>query len=217
MPSEIYIKATLRCPHCEQAFNVRHPMKACTATVTCPKCRQQFNAKFDAVPPEVLQRLQQQQAAASQGAPAQCAGERQPASPGAPAQCAGERPPAPQGSETRAIHLGGSGAAGPIAQLVESRGLFSRALRHTLHEGDNTIGRADTDQPSDIQLKDNSVSRRSATIHVSRSPEGLLYRIAVNKATNPVIINGKPVHEGEAIFLKKGDTLQMGKTKLKLE
>jgi hypothetical protein len=204
-------------------------MKACTATVTCPKCRQQFNAKFDAVPPEVLQRLQQQQAAASSGAPAgpgapaglgapaQCAGERQPASPGASAQCAGERPPAPQGSETRAIHLGGSGAAGPIAQLVESRGLFSRALRHTLHEGDNTIGRADTDQPSDIQLKDNSVSRRSATIHVSRSPEGLLYRIAVNKATNPVIINGKPVHEGEAIFLKKGDTLQMGKTKLKLE
>ena len=201
MAEALYIKATLKCPHCEQSFNVKHPMKACTATVTCPKCQQQFNAKFDAVPPEVLQRLQQ---ASRPQAPQGTAPRPQ-------------QPPQEEASETRAIHLGGSSASGPIAQLVEKGGIFSRSVRHTLHLGENTIGRADQDQPSDIQLKDNAVSRRSATLLVSKDAGGYHYRFAVNKATNPVYVNGKLTQEGEAIFLKTGDTIQLGKSKLKLE
>lgn len=208
MAEALYIKATLKCPHCEQSFNVKHPMKACTATVTCPKCQQQFNAKFDAVPPEVLQRLQQQ-------APKPQAGQgTAPIPPGA------QRPQQPaqeESSETRAIHLGGSSNSGPIAQLVEKGGIFSRSVKHTLRLGENTIGRADKDQPSDIELKDNAVSRRSATLVVSKDASGYLYRFAINKATNPVYVNGKLTQEGEAIFLKTGDTIQLGKSKLKLE
>jgi len=205
MAEALYIKATLKCPHCEQSFNVKHPMKACTATVTCPKCRQQFNAKFDAVPPEVLQRLQQQQAPRPQAGAPQQPGPQRP-----------QQPPAEEASETRAIHLGGSSSSGPIAHLVEKGGLFSRSVRHALHLGENTIGRADADQPSDIQLKDNAVSRRSATLLVSKDASGYLYRFAINKATNPVYINGKLTQEGEAIFLKPGDTIQLGKSKLQL-
>ena len=67
MADNIFLKATFKCPQCNHSFNVKHPLKACTATITCPQCKGKFAAKFDDVPADVLKKLAAQQAAAPEG------------------------------------------------------------------------------------------------------------------------------------------------------
>ena len=89
--------------------------------------------------------------------------------------------------------------------------LFNRK-KHILYEGKTVIGRQDPDRPSDIELKDKKVSRRSVEIDVSRTEKGFFFKLSVLKATNPVYVNNTALGEGESVYLKYGDCIQLGKT-----
>lgn len=204
MADNIFLKATFKCPQCNHSFNVKHPLKACTATITCPQCKGKFAAKFDDVPDSVLKQL-----AARQAASAQTAAATKPI-PQAQQQQAQE-----EDSGTKAISFGSISST--LCKLVVVKGFFSSKTRHQLKVGENVIGRADNDVPSDIQLNDAAASRRSANLFVSKGHAGYEYRFSVMKATNPVTVNGKPVMPGESVFLKVGDTIRLGKTKMYLE
>lgn len=86
---------------------------------------------------------------------------------------------------------------------------------YVLSKGSNTIGREDAEEPSDIQLKDSYVSRRSINIEVLDSGTGYLFKLTVIKATNPVYINGQEHDEGTSIYLNDGDTIHLGSKKLR--
>lgn len=89
--------------------------------------------------------------------------------------------------------------------------LFNRK-KHVLYEGKTVIGRQDADRPSDIELNDKKVSRRSVAIDVIRNEKGFFFKLSVLKATNPVYVNNTELGEGESVYLKYGDCIQLGKT-----
>lgn len=84
--------------------------------------------------------------------------------------------------------------------------------------GSHTIGRYDSDQMSDISIKnDSSMSRRSIKIDVVRSPKGFLFKLTVLKATNPVLHNNVPLSANETVSLNFGDSIVLGKTKFRFD
>ena len=87
-----------------------------------------------------------------------------------------------------------------------------------LHIGENSIGRKDPTQPSDIEIGgDDTMSRRSVLITVSAHMEGYSYSLTVLKCANPVLVNGSPVPVGQTVSLAVGASLFMGQTMLRLE
>ena len=115
MADNIFLKATFKCPQCNHSFNVKHPLKACTATITCPQCKGKFAAKFDDVPADVLKKLAAQQAAAAQQAvatkPISQAQQQQAQQPQAQQQQAPFPPPADSstgGSDDLPFDFGGA-------------------------------------------------------------------------------------------------------------
>lgn len=85
----------------------------------------------------------------------------------------------------------------------------------TLKMGINTIGRADKDLPSDIQIKDDYMSRQSAELEVKINERGgFLFYFRVRSATNPVLVNHVEVLPGSEVLLNYGDIITMGKTNL---
>lgn len=93
-------------------------------------------------------------------------------------------------------------------------GGFLRRKNYILHEGTNYIGRNDSEIPSDVNIDDEYVSRRSILIEVARAPKGFTYKLTVKKCTNPVLINGKELAVGNCIYLNYGDTILVGNTTL---
>lgn len=93
-------------------------------------------------------------------------------------------------------------------------GGFMRRKSYVLHEGSNYIGRHDNEIPSDVNIDDDYVSRRSILIEVAKAPKGFTYKLTVKKCTNPVLINGKEQTEGNSIYLNYGDTILVGNTTL---
>jgi hypothetical protein len=87
-----------------------------------------------------------------------------------------------------------------------------------LKSGSNIIGREDADMPSDISVSsDNTMSRRSINIEVTKNDKGYAFKLKVLKATNPVLVNNQPLSSGEAISLNFGDSIMLGKTKFRFE
>lgn len=88
-----------------------------------------------------------------------------------------------------------------------------------LKPGANTVGRNDPMELSDINIDDNTVSRRSLLIEVERddNQSGYRYRLTVVKATNPVTVNSKRLEPGNCIYLNFGDTIKVGNTTLTLK
>lgn len=93
-------------------------------------------------------------------------------------------------------------------------GGFLRRKSYILHEGANYIGRYDNEIPSDVNIDDDYVSRRSILIEVAQATKGFTYKLTVKKCTNPVLINGKEQAEGNSIYLNYGDTILVGNTTL---
>lgn len=87
-----------------------------------------------------------------------------------------------------------------------------------LRHGSNIIGRKDTDVEQDIAIDgDPTISRRSLEIQVSLATGGgCAFRLKVLNAKNPVYVNNSPLHVGNSITLRPGDTLMLGGTKMKL-
>lgn len=91
------------------------------------------------------------------------------------------------------------------------RGLYNRKT-YFLHEGDNYIGREDEEQPSEVSLKDAYASRRSVKINVALGEKGNSYKLTVENATNPVLVNGAVQAVGNSVYLNFGDTIVLGNT-----
>lgn len=81
-----------------------------------------------------------------------------------------------------------------------------------LPKGNTIIGRKDPDYPSDIEFKDDKMSRRSVTISVTHEDKGWFFKLTVNKAMNPVYVNNSELAQGESVFLRYGSSIQLGKT-----
>lgn len=90
-------------------------------------------------------------------------------------------------------------------------GLFSRKS-YILHEGENYIGREDKDLPSDVSLKDDYASRRSIKIEVLPGNKGNSFKLTVENATNPILVNGQSMAVGNSVYLNFGDTIVLGNT-----
>ena len=90
-------------------------------------------------------------------------------------------------------------------------GLFSRKS-YILRDGDNWIGRMDNEEPSDIMVKDQYMSRRSAHIQVIRQKGEMLFKFIVEHCTNSVKVNGKAIEQGQCIYLNYEDRIEMGTT-----
>ena len=92
-------------------------------------------------------------------------------------------------------------------------GLFSRKT-YVLHQGENYIGRNDIDLPSDVSLKDEYASRRSIKIEVIPGNKGNSFKLTVENATNPILVNGQSQAVGNCVYLNFGDTIVLGNTTL---
>lgn len=117
--------------------------------------------------------------------------------------------PAEPPKETQAFKQGDTHNVGEMVW----GGLLGRK-RVRLREGTLTIGRKDDDLPSDIAIDDHYVSRRSATLEVTDTPDGFLFKFTLVKATNPVSVNDRQLAVGESIYLAYNDNITMGKTHL---
>lgn len=61
------------------------------------------------------------------------------------------------------------------------------------------------------------MSRRSIEIRTERTDKGYTFKLTVRKSTNPVLHNSNPLMAGESVSLNFGDTITLGKTKLRFE
>lgn len=92
-------------------------------------------------------------------------------------------------------------------------GFFSRK-HFALHPGSILIGRKDSQEPSELQLNDGYISRRSVVLDVMPSDKGYLFKLTVKNASNPVYVNSSEISVGNSIYLNYDDVIIMGKTKL---
>lgn len=90
---------------------------------------------------------------------------------------------------------------------------FSRK-HFALRLGSIMIGRKDGQEPSDLQLNDNYVSRRSVLLDVIPSDKSYLFKMTVKNASNPVYVNGSEIAVNNSVYLNFDDIIIMGKTKL---
>ena len=87
-----------------------------------------------------------------------------------------------------------------------------------LKDGNNIIGRYDESKVSDIAIKgDSSMSRQSVEIFVEHHDKGYSFKLTVKNSTNPVLHNNKPLAVGDSISLNFGDSIILGKTKLRFD
>lgn len=106
----------------------------------------------------------------------------------------------------------GSTEMDALGEIVWGR--FFAPKHFTLRPGIFTLGRKDTEQPSDIQIDDPYASRRSVSIEVMPQGTGYSFKLVVLKTTNPVFVNSNDITAGNSIYLNFGDTITLGRTKL---
>lgn len=200
------------CPKCKTKMKIPVPMKAGLLPVTCPngECGHLFKVNISQ---EIIQKLYgdttaQQQ---SQQQQSQISSQEQVADVSS-SSTTGQKESVSMLTEPHKM----GGVAGAV--LAQKRPLFLPDRIYRLKEGSNTIGRDNADMPSDIMVKDKTVSRRSVTITVERMPnDRFKYFVTVNKTLNPVYVNGKAYPQGSSFELKVGDTFQLGLTRFTLK
>lgn len=91
------------------------------------------------------------------------------------------------------------------------------AQEFLLREGSFTIGRSE-DNPCDINIQgDPGISRCSAQIDVTNNGGNVFYKLTALNATNPVLHNYAVLPAGRSVMLNYGDTITLGKTKLRFD
>ena len=100
-------------------------------------------------------------------------------------------------------------------------GLFGKKTVKRLKFGANVVGRNDPGEPSDINIDDDYVSRRSVEITVSKIPGGKdeVYKmILLREPSNPVFVNSQQLTMNSgAIYLNYNDKITLGRTVLTLK
>lgn len=95
-------------------------------------------------------------------------------------------------------------------------GLLTRK-QYTMQIGENWIGRKDKEQPSDVNVKDRFMSRRSVCIEVTKVGENYIFKMTVHNATNLVTYMGMELKVGQSVFLNYDDIFQLGDTVFQLK
>ena len=93
-----------------------------------------------------------------------------------------------------------------------------QAFSYVLMPGETTIGRIDNEVVSDISIDDNTASRRSVKIFVSKGEQTgrYIFKLEVLRTTNAVYINQNALYNGSIVYLNYGDTIKIGETVLTL-
>lgn len=102
-----------------------------------------------------------------------------------------------------------------ILKLVA--GTFLSKKEYILSKGSHYVGRQDESNISDFSIKDKYASSRSVRIDVNENGGSLVYRMTIEKATNPVYHNNSELVKGDIVYLTSGDTLKLGKTLIKIQ
>lgn len=84
--------------------------------------------------------------------------------------------------------------------------------QYALRFGENWIGRKDMELPSDINVKDRYMSRRSVCIEVTEDKGIHTFKMTVYHASNPVTYCGIELEVGQSVFLNYDDVFQLGDT-----
>ncbi|MGN1173112.1 MAG: FHA domain-containing protein, partial [Muribaculaceae bacterium] len=96
-------------------------------------------------------------------------------------------------------------------------GTFLSKKEYILSKGSHYVGREDESKISDFSIKDKYASSRSVRIDVNENGGSLVYKLEVEKATNPVYHNNTELVAGDIIYLMSGDTIKLGKTLIKIQ
>ena len=100
-------------------------------------------------------------------------------------------------------------------------GLFGKKTVKRLKFGANVVGRNDPGEPSDINIDDDYVSRRSVEITVSKMPGGKneVYKMTLlREPSNPVFVNSQQLTMNSgAIYLNYNDKITLGRTVMTLK
>jgi len=85
---------------------------------------------------------------------------------------------------------------------------------HVLLPGETVIGREDFNEPSDISIQDNTASRRSVKIVVTKGEKSGKYnfKLTVLRTTNAVYVNNNALYSNSNIYLNYGDSFKVGET-----
>lgn len=96
--------------------------------------------------------------------------------------------------------------------LVWAQG--SQVMSEILPIGETVIGRDDVNEPSDISILDNTASRRSVKILVTKGEQTGKYnfKLTVLRTTNAVYVNNNALYAKSSIYLNYGDTIKVGGT-----
>lgn len=140
-----------------------------------------------------------------------------------PASGSAKAKPVRQASQTLVLdEPAGNGASEQIGWLVV-HDEHTPAQTLSLTEGRNVIGRKSPDKPCHLMIDttDQHMSRNHAVLEVSRRLDGhFQYLLSDSGSTNGTFINGSEHHRlspYDQIFLKDGDTIQLGRTKVVLK
>ncbi len=96
-------------------------------------------------------------------------------------------------------------------------GHFLGKKEYSLSKGRHYIGRSDQVQNSDFAINDKYASCRSVRIDVNEIGGNLVYKLTVERATNPVYHNSHELAVDDIVYLSYGDTLKLGKTLIKVQ
>lgn len=123
--------------------------------------------------------------------------------------CVDNTQPAAPDPTTVRVHVAGQKTNGKLSWWT-----LSGRKSYTLKLGKNYVGRKEQSAPSHLSIKDEFASARSICIEAIQSPRGYFFHLTVERATNPVYVNGKELTAGCGIDLNFGDIIKLGKTSI---
>lgn len=109
-----------------------------------------------------------------------------------------------------------SSPAKQIQMKLTTGSLFGKK-DYILTKGCHYIGRQDKEAASDFSIKDKYASSRSLRIDVNENGGNLIYKMTVEKASNPVYHNNRELAVGDIVYLTYGDNLKLGRTFVKIQ
>ncbi len=197
------------CPKCHRAIFIQAKQEGATR-VKCRECATAVIAR--GVTEEELKALSKPKAAKPKPVKPKPAKENSvaPQATSSSSDASNQQPAEPEHKATEKVRVHrGKQVNGKLVW----GGIFSRKT-YVLKEGVNYIGRADDDEPSDVSIKDSCASRRSVKIEVIPGNRGNSFKLTVENATNPVLVNRQVQNVGSSFFLNFGDTIVLGNTTL---
>lgn len=183
--------AEIKCTNCGKSFKMYIPQNGGIRKVNCPHCKGTMNINFGT--PKTEPKNDNTTTTQQQGQTTE------------------------QPAKKKTKDISDSNGGMQKAKLVQVRGFLRKNISHTLQLGDNIIGQYDTQQPSTIQIKDNTISRRSVNIKANYDNGSIDYVLCVLRSTNPVYLNGAQINVGDERFLSFGDEFILGNTKFRFE